>query len=89
MKIVQNMHAHRWHGDLISPLSFLKKGDKAENKYETRININTTYSLGKWNKNEVALYHACTTATCNSCILMKQICFITHFYGLIVFVLHL
>jgi hypothetical protein len=83
------MHAHRWRGDFISPLSFLKKGDETKNKYETMINISTTYSLGKWNKNEVALLHACTTAMCCSCILTKQICFVTHFYGLIVFVLNL
>lgn len=89
MKIVGSMHAHRRHCDLISPFSFLKKGDKAKNKHETRINISATYSLGNWNKTEVALHHACTTATCNSCILMKQICHVTHFYGLNMFVLNL
>jgi hypothetical protein len=81
MKMVHNMHMHRWHGDLISPLSFLKKGDKAKNKLGTRINISITCSLGKWNTNEAGLHYACTTAICSSCFLMKQeICFITRIF---------
>jgi hypothetical protein len=62
MKIIHNMRSHRWHGDLISPLPFFKKGDMAKNKHERKINISTTYSLGKWNRYEVALYHACAIA---------------------------
>jgi hypothetical protein len=33
-----------------------------ESKHETVINIYTTYAVGRWNRNEISLYHACSNA---------------------------